>query len=64
MTDIEGSGWQMIEIKCTDKEKDMIVNAIARSQYCLVDDCPPRTLCSECAEKSISWTIRGNEDAE
>lgn len=56
----------MIEIKCTEKQKDALNNAIITSYCCPigVDECNKYGTCFICIEKNIKWTIRGNEDAE
>ena len=55
----------MIEIKCTEDQKEVLLKAIVPSSYCVVEellDCPQD--CFNCLDKNIKWTIRGNEDAE
>ena len=55
----------MIEIKCTKKEKELLVDAIKNYninilyelQSCGLSACPNVTNCTDCIDKSIKWII-------
>lgn len=55
----------MIEIKCTKKEKELLVEAIKNYninilyelQGCGLSACPNVINCTDCIDKSIKWTI-------
>ena len=53
----------MIEIKCTEKQKRMIINAICEAGGCAsiidVADCDfAEALCVDCIERNIKWDIQ------
>lgn len=55
----------MIEIKCTQKEKEKLICCIANpDNYCifpmsreLIDKCKTYDSCYKCVEKTIKWVI-------
>ena len=56
----------MIEIKCTEEEKEMIINAFFSSEaYCFlqdeVKDCKERLNCIECYKENIKWVETPSE---
>jgi hypothetical protein len=56
----------MIEIKCTQQEKENIIDELADlDAKCIFDIgfCRHEN-CRDCLDERIKWTIRGNEDAE
>ena len=56
----------MIEIKCNEREKEIIIGELSRTVVMCVFEygtCECND-CRECLDKRIKWTIRGNEDAE
>lgn len=56
---------KMIEIKCSEFQKEIIKMALLGTQVCIIDNDNCRSdNCYNCLEKNIKWTIRGNEDAE
>lgn len=52
----------MIEIKCTEEQKGMIINAICGASGCAsidVADCDcMETSCVDCIERNIKWDIQ------
>ena len=56
----------MIEIKCTQQEKENIIDELASlTAICIfeIGTCECNN-CRDCLDERIKWTIRGNEDAE
>ena len=56
----------MIEIKCTQEEKENLIDELANPiAECIFEfgTCESNS-CRDCLGKRIKWTIRGNEDAE
>lgn len=51
----------MIEIKCTKQEKENIVRGLIVSDVCCMPKmtCPKDTMCIDCLEQNIRWTIEG-----
>ena len=59
----------MIEIKCTEEEKEILQSGFILCPDAICDvltesECSNAKDCIECVKKNIKWTIRGNEDAE
>ena len=55
----------MIEIKCTQEEKENIIDALSDLEVdCIFDIVACNCNCRHCLDERIKWTIRGNEDAE
>ena len=50
-----------IEVKCTEKVKETIVNMWANSSDCIFEntaiECDVKIPCRECVEKNIKWYI-------
>lgn len=57
----------MIEIKCTQEEKENFIDALSDFEVDCVfvrKKCQRYDGCRDCLDERIKWTIRGNEDAE
>ena len=56
----------MIEIKCTQEEKENIIDELADlDAECIFGSRPCESCnCRDCLDERIKWTIRRNEDAE
>ncbi len=57
-----------MKIICTEDQKQIIVEALARSYNCIFPKeekkCPESGYCAECIEKTVEWQIEdGDGDA-
>ena len=51
----------MIEIKCTQEEKEQLINKLAWSDNCfLPTECVIGMSCEECLDNNIKWVIAEN----
>ena len=61
-------GMKMIEIKCSESQKETIIKSLCMSGDCLFSwdvECMGGCIeCIACMDKNIKWTIRGDEDEE
>ena len=52
-----------MKIICTEDQKQIIVEALARSYNCIFPKeekkCPESCFCAECIEKTVEWQIEG-----
>lgn len=54
----------MIEITCTEEDKEILIKTLSISEECPVphSDCAAYKGCKKCIEENIKWIIKEEED--